>query len=131
MFKIVKSVLNNGGYNLVDIINKVDALWVQGKLTDAEREELLSLARVNATAEKEANLFSKVVELEARVVALENNTPSVEPEPEATVADFVEGKWYYAGDKCKWHGETYTCVAPAGVVCVWSPEAYPAYWNKV
>ena len=131
MFEIVKSVLTNDSYNLADILNKINVLWVQGKLTDSEQEELLNLARVGTTAQKEADLFSKVVELEARVQALENNTPSDSPEPEADVSDFVEGKWYYAGDKCAWGGKTYTCVAPEGVVCVWSPSAYPAYWEEV
>ena len=131
MFEIVKSVLVNGGYNLADIINKVDALWVQGKLTDSEKEELLSLARDNTSAKKEVDLFSKVVELEARVQALENNIPANEPEQAETVLDFVDGKWYYNGDRCVWNGKVYTCIAPEGVVCVWSPEAYPTYWETV
>lgn len=28
-------------------------------------------------------------------------------------------------------GSVYTCIAPAGVVCTWSPDEYPAYWEKV
>ena len=131
MFEIVKSVLNSGGYNLTNTIKKINSLWVQGKLTDEEYNELVTLARTNANVQEDVDLLSKVIELEKRVVALENNITSNAPTPEETVEDFVEGKWYYNGDKCNWKGKTYTCIAPDGVVCVWSPEAYPTYWETV
>lgn len=129
MFEIVKSVLNGGGYNLTNTIKKINSLWVQGKLTDAEYNELVILARTNANVQEDVDLFSKVIELEKRVIALENKeTPKV---PEETVADFVVGKWYYNGDKCIFEGKTYICTAPEGVACVWSPADYPAYWGTV
>ena len=72
--------------------------------------------------------MKKLDELEQRVRAVEKkeNTGT-----EETVADFVDGKWYYGGDKCVFNGKNYVCTSPDGVVCVWSPEAYPAYWNEV
>lgn len=44
--------------------------------------------------------------------------------------DYVPGTWYYRGDKVRLNGVLYTCVAPAGAVCVWSPTEYPAYWQE-
>ena len=48
---------------------------------------------------------------------------------EETYPPFIENKWYYNGDKCSENGSNYTCIAPDGVACVWSPSAYPAYWK--
>ena len=127
MFEIVKSVLAKGGYDLTAITKKIKALWVQGDLSEAEYAELLAMAQGGAEAKYSLDLLAKVEELDRRIIALENG----ESKPtEETVAEFVEGKWYYKGDKCLFNGKTYTCIAPEGVVCVWSPDAYPAYWKE-
>lgn len=60
--------------------------------------------------------------LSERVSALEKAAPAP--------AEFVPGTWYYRGDKVKFEGCTYSCIAPSGVTCVWSPSEYPAYWRK-
>lgn len=46
------------------------------------------------------------------------------------IPEYEAGKWYYAGDTVKHKGKVYTCTAPEGQVCVWSPEDYPAYWTE-
>lgn len=126
MFEVIKSALSSGGYNLTNTLKKIDSLWVQGKLTDSEYDELVVLARGNANAKEDVDLLTKISELEKRIAVLENKGAD---STEETVEDFVSGKWYYNGDKCAWNGKTYTCVAPSGVVCVWSPDDYPAYWE--
>lgn len=129
MYGIVKSVLANGGYDLTTITKKIKALWVQGDLTESEYDELIVMAQGGAEARYSLDLLAKVEELDKRIVALESkDVPS--DSPEETVTEFVEGKWYYKGDKVLFDGKTYTCIAPEGVVCVWSPEAYPAYWEE-
>lgn len=125
MYGIVLDVIAGGGYDLTDLHAKIEALWVQGRLTTEEKAELMERARVGATPQNSADLFAKLQELEARVKALEEGTDKTE----ATVEDFTEGRWYYNGDKCKENGTTYVCIAPQGQVCVWSPSAYPAYWE--
>ena len=129
MYSIVKSVIEGGGYDLPAILNKIDVLWVQGNLTGDEKDELKTLARAGATPQTGIDLFSKIQELETRVKALEGSQAEGDS-PEATAEEFVEGGWYYNGDKCIWKGTTYVCTAPDGVACVWSPEAYPAYWSS-
>lgn len=37
---------------------------------------------------------------------------------------------YYNGDKITFEGAHYICIAPEGTACVWSPTAYPNYWQK-
>ena len=127
MFNTVKNVLSQGGYNLTDILNKIEVLWVKGKLTDEEQEELVAIARGGAKTENSLDVLVKLDELEKRIRALENNT---DKPGEETYPEYQEGKWYYNGDKVSFEGENYICIAPQGQVCVWSPKEYPAYWEK-
>ena len=129
MYTIVKSVIENGIYELTDILKKIDTQWVQGNITDAEREELIALARENADMHNSIDILAKLEELDKRITAIEHANilvPDVEEYPE-----YEAGKWYYAGDKVTFEGEVYECIAPEGQVCNWSPAEYPAYWKLI
>jgi hypothetical protein len=129
MFNIFKTVIETGRFNLSDILKKIESNWVQGKLSDTEKADLIDLAQQKAKAENSVDLLKKIYELEKRVKALEDSaTPdeSVEEYPE-----YVAGKWYYNGNKMTFNGAKYECVAPEGVVCVWNPEEHPSYWKLV
>ena len=76
-----------------------------------------------------SNINNRLNDLESRVRALESNTQIETPTEE--YLEFVVGKWHYNGDKCSFGGKNYTCTAPTGTVCVWSPTDYPAYWEEV
>ena len=78
-------------------------------------------------AQRAKNIEYKLEELEKRVRALESGST----EPGETYPDYVVGKWYYNGDKITFESGKYKCIAPAGVVCVWSPTEYPPYWEMV
>lgn len=146
MYKIFKSVIEKGNFDLNDMLDKIEAKWIEGKLSEAESLELNELARNHATSggsvdilAKLSELDRKISELEAKLAGLGNSEPtegegeSTEGEGESaeTVKEFVEGKWYYTGNKIRFEGDIYVCIAPEGVVCVWSPTAHPAYWEKV
>lgn len=141
MYEIIKTVIETGYFELSDILKKIETQWISGKITDEQREELIQAARNKANPESGLNLIEKVAELERRILALEKQLAPEEPEtpeedgteaPEETVSNYPEyvvGKWYYAGDKITFNGVKYECIAPEGVVCVWNPVDYPAYWN--
>ena len=129
MYSIVENVIKNGNYNLNDIIRKIEVLWVQGSFTDEERNNLLLLARGEAKAENSVDVLEKLNELENRVRLLENGKNVFEDTEE--YPEYQDGKWYYNGDKCSFEGINYICIAPDGVACVWSPSAYPQYWEEV
>lgn len=129
MYSVVKNVISGGNFNLTAVLEKINILWAEGRLTDDERSELKELARAGATPQEGADLFAKLQELEMRIRALEEKQSTDASETE-TATDYVAGHWYYNGDKCIWNGESYICTAPEGTVCVWSPEEYPAYWTK-
>ena len=127
MYDVIKDVINTRRYVLADMLHKIDTLWAQGDLDDEQRTELIALAQGNADMEQEVNMLAKLEELEQRVRALEaGSTESGEAYP-----DYVAGKWYYNGNKITFEGGKYKCIAPAGVVCVWSPKEYPTYWELV
>lgn len=130
MKKLFENVIARGGYDLGVMLKKIDSYHIEGKLTDAEKDELYEKARARADMQASVDVLKKLEELEARVRALEEgggsgSSGSGADEPEA----YVQGKWYYAGDRVTFEGKRYVCSAPQGVVCVWSPGEYPAYWE--
>lgn len=122
---IFESVIKRGGYCLSDLLKKIDSYHIEGKLTDAEKDDLYALARGQADPAAGVDVLEKLQELEQRVRKLEGEAPSEEYE------EYVPGKWYYAGDKVSFEGKNYVCTAPEGMVCTWSPAEFPAYWEAV
>ena len=135
MYNIIKTVITSGNFELTDIIRKIDTVWLEGKITDEEKAELVEMAQGKANPQHSMDLVAKVADLEKRVKILEEQNKTSdsgsdgEEVVEETYPPFVENKWYYNGDKCSENGSNYTCIAPDGVVCVWSPSAYPSYWK--
>ena len=75
--------------------------------------------------------FVKNIEPETIAVPLSVEERLAKLENSLSVEDFVVGKWYYRGDRVKFDGKTYVCIAPAETVCVWSPADYAVYWKEV
>lgn len=131
MYEIIKSVIQSGRYELTDILTKIDTLWVQSSLSDDERTELTDLARSGADPSRGVDVLAKLSDLDKRVAALER-ARATDPEPGEEYLEYIPGKWYYKDDKITYNnGSKYICTAPEGVVCVWSPDEYPAYWQLV
>lgn len=130
MYNILKNVINRKTYNFKGMLTKIDTLWSEGKLTDAEREELRSLAQTNASMENSVDLLAKLVELEQRIKALEENKTESSDTAE-TVAEYEDGKWYYNGDKMLFKGKEYECTAEPGIAVYWSPEQSGLCWRQI
>lgn len=127
MKNIFKEIIEKKNYKLEDLLVKIDRYHIEGKLTDDEKEELTAYARDNARFENGVDVLKKLEEFEERIKTLEN---SVVLPKEEDYPPYKDGHWYYKGDKCSENGINYICTAPDGVVCVWSPSVYPAYWEK-
>ena len=131
MKTIFENVINRGMFDLKGLLKKIDTFNIEGKLTDEDRDELYTKAREAANVANSVDVIAKVAELEQRVLALENaGADNDTATGETTAEEYVVGKWYYNGDKVMFEGTEYTCIAPEGVVCTWSPAEYPAYWDK-
>ena len=128
MYEIIKNVIQSGRYELTDMLTKIDTIWVQSSLTDDERTELMNLARSGADPSRGVDVLAKLSDLDKRLTVLEN-AGTTDPEPGEEYPEYIPGKWYYKDDKITHNGQKYVCIAPDGVVCVWSPSEYPAYWQ--
>lgn len=134
MKTIFENVINRGMFNLGGLLKTIDTFNIEGKLTDEDRDELYAKAREKANVNNSVDVIAKVAELERRVLALENANADNDNDTttgETTVDEYVAGKWYYTGDKVMFEGTEYTCIAPEGAVCTWSPKEYPSFWDKV
>lgn len=126
MKAIFESVINRGSYDLSGLLKKIDSYHIEGKLTDAEKDELYRKARGEATPN--VDVMAKLMELEDRVRKLEQGEPET---PVEDYPEYVAGKWYRSGDKISYGGKSYVCAAPEGAVCTWNPDEYPAYWSLI
>ena len=146
MYESVADVIGAGGYDLAEMLHRIDVLYARGSLTEEESAGLIALAREEAdqsaayapladrvTAievwEREAkldiaDLDADLDSLDARVSALEAGEPRPDPEPEPEPGDEYPA-WvkptsaedaYYRGD-----GMTYT--DGKRYVCI-APEGY-------
>ena len=140
MYSIIKAVINGGNFELNDILNKIDTMWVRSSITEEQRTELMELARSKAKPEASYaplqeqidTLAERIEDQEARISVLENNkqgeeTP-VEPEDEWPLYQQPTGAHdsYNVGDKITYNGKHYICKMNG---CVWTPDAYPAGWE--
>ena len=70
----ITTVINQGGYALADIEDRINRLWMDAKITTADRDELLPMAAANAQDAYQVDIMSKLADLEHRVYALEHPT---------------------------------------------------------
>lgn len=131
MYNILKNHITNTAFDLPAVLNRIKSLHGRMEIDDTQRDELEALARKKATPDGSIKTAEKLLELEMRIRALEAKHPAEEAGEEAAYPEYVAGKWYYGGDQCSFKGKHYVCTAPENVTCVWSPEEYPAYWQRV
>lgn len=129
--------IENGGYKLDKMLERIKAAASNGAIDIVNDQPYLERrARENARIGNEIDIETTVLDLVARVKVLEEKLadttePPTDENGNTIIPEYVAGKWYYAGDVVTWDGEAYVCIAPEGVVCVWSPAEYPAYWEKL
>ena len=129
MKSIFENVIKRGGYDLADIITKIDTYHVEGKISDAERDELYTLARVRPEAK--LNAEEEIFALWKAIRALEAKVNGGEGTDE-TIPEFVQPTGahdaYMRGDKVTYNGVVYRSVEDNNV---WSPYMLPSAWEKV
>lgn len=73
MYEIFKSVIASKSYNLEEMIKKINIRWVEGILTEEQREELIALAQTNADpSQSNAPLQKQIEEISKKQIALED-----------------------------------------------------------
>lgn len=71
MYSYLRSFIETGAFSYEDMCHKLDKMYIESKITEAERDELLSLCAEKAVDSRQVDLFEKVVALEHRIQALE------------------------------------------------------------
>lgn len=136
MKNVFAKVIDRGNFDLNGILKNIDAYHIEGKLTDEERAELVAMARGDAKAtvnpsEEIPKLWAAIRELREEIA---DKAGEIEGGiDEQDVPDYVQPTGahdgYYYGNLVRYNGKLYMCNAPEGVVCVWSPEVMPGYWQ--
>lgn len=129
MKTIFERVIQRGTYDLTGLLKNIDAYHIEGKLTDAEREELYALARHEPKAQ-----YDMQKEIEALWAAVRELQKANAPEDEETSEEWPEyvqptgaHDAYNTGDKVSKNGKRYVCLQDN---CVWSPDVFPAAWEE-
>lgn len=142
MYEIIKNVILSKNYELVDMLKKINTVWIESNITDEQKQELEKLARTNAKVENSYaplqeqvnDLYSKYDELKQEIAELkgEDTEEPTEPEPVDEYPEYVQPTGahdaYNIGMGCTFNGEKYICLING---CVWDPITYPAGWQKV
>lgn len=126
MKRYLEREISKKNFRLNDMLDRIASAASGGMITMDDKAALDAAAHANAHVGNEINLEATVLDLVARVRALEAAQGIGGTTTDAQ--EYVDGKWYYAGDKVTFGGAVYVCIAPEGAACVWSPAAYPAYW---
>lgn len=71
MYEIIKNYINTMTYNLDELTTKIDKFYLEGKLSESERDELIALATESVRDSYQIDLYQKIVDLEHRIVFLE------------------------------------------------------------
>lgn len=146
MYSVIKDIIENGKYQLVDINNKINKLWLEYQLTDEERDELIELANSNTNVDNEKPELQRQLDalsdyvkntLEPRIQALEEGQkvepPVEEKYPEWIPYDSVVNLGYDFGAKVTHNGFKWENMLE-GTKNVWEPGAVgidERYWKKV
>jgi len=92
----LKGFISLGNYNLEELCYKLDKLYIEGKISEEDRDELVRMASDNAHDAAQVNLYEKVVDLEHRIHALETKE-----EPEDVIPIWVAGYTTQKGEVVK------------------------------
>ena len=89
MYEIIKTVIESKRYELADMLEKIDTMWLQDEITEEQKTELVNLARENAKPENSYSDLQKQINqaleeidaLKARVDKLDGTEPDPETYP--------------------------------------------------
>lgn len=121
-YDIYKTVINGGAFILTDIESKLEASWIEGKLTLEEKVELLSLAADCADDSRQIDIAAVLADLESRIAALESagvvvwTSGHVTQKGETVLYDIIkEGHYRY----CRYDGGRASTALSPGKIDGW------------
>ena len=125
---IFEQTILRGGFDLAEMLGRIDLYNVETKITDEERESLYALAREHAVPQY--NYDAEIEALWAAIRELQQGQQGGGTEPADEWPEFVQPTGahdaYNSGDKITFNGVHYIRRMNA---CVWSPAVYPYAWE--
>lgn len=143
MYDEVMKVIEAGGYDLSDLLHRIDVLYIGGKLTDDEREHLVDEAREKSDPTAAyAPIEQRLAALEAWRTEVDAKLATIEAggaEPEEPAEEYPAWKnptcaedAYYTGMKMTYtDGKRYECTAPEDYGVTWGPDVLPDMWREI
>ena len=138
-YAMVMEEIGYGGYDLADMLLKIDRLWLEDAIDASYRDQLKDAAREHANPEDSyASPQERLTALETALRALETRVAALEGaggSESAGNADVAEWKQptgahdaYAKGDRVTFGGKVWESTIDGNV---WSPAVYPAGWTEV
>lgn len=132
MFEAIKMAIKSPECKLEEVLKKIDIFFMENKITENERNELIEMARTNAIPENSYDTQKQFDNIFERLEKLESfHKPEQPIEPSEEYPEFVQPTGvhdaYKTGDKITFKGKKYICKMDN---CVWSPEVYPQGWEE-
>ena len=139
MYDLINEVIDEGGYDLTDLLLKIDHAWLKNQITATQRDTLEEKAREHAVPEDSyASDKQRIFNLEVALRSLENCVAALENAGNSSGTSVDEWpEWvqpsgvldaYGIGDKVTFDGKHYQSLLSSNV---WSPLAYPQGWQEV
>lgn len=126
---IFEQTILRGGFDLAEMLERIDLYNVEAKLTDEERESLYALAREHAAPQY--NYEAEIEAIWAAIRELQQGQQGGGTEPTDEWLEFVQPTGahdaYHVGDKVTFNGKHYVCKLAS---CDWSPAVYPDAWKE-
>lgn len=109
----VTNVITAGGYDLADLLHRIDVLYAGGRLTDEEYQQLFDAAADGADMDAQLpGVEERLSSLELRVAALEAGIAPTEPSDEEWpewVKPTSKDTMYNKDDKVSCDGRRFIC----------------------
>lgn len=136
MYTIIEAVISSKVYELNDILKKIDIIWLQGGISDEEKNSLIAKAQENADGEQSYlplqeqinKLFTIIDSISERVTILEGREAAITEEYPEFVQPSGKHDAYNKGDKITYNNKKYECVKNN---VMWSPDVNPKCWKEV
>lgn len=151
MYNMIKEVIHARGYNLAEMTNRIEKRCLENRISEKERDELLTLANQNAMPENEKAplqrqieaIFENMLEMAAEIKSLKERLSKVEDgevvSPEEPEEEYPKWqKWdgiglipYQTGSKCSHNGSNYVSQVNNNIWEPGAPGVYENIWKKV
>ena len=141
MYDLINELIDEGEYDLIDLLLKIDHAWLRNQITAGQRDELEDKAREYAMPEGSyASDKQRILNLEIALRALEDRVTILESAGGGSGGNTPVDEWpewvqpsgaldaYGIGDKVTFENKHYISLISSNV---WSPLAYPQGWEEV